>query len=165
MKSKFCTFVNRYEDIIFSLALHILRNSSEAEDVTQEAFTKLWENIKRVESETAKQWLTTVTKNICIDRIRKRRNETQVDESHSTSEDKPSLEPVNALDQQQVSDWLMRAIDRLKEPYRSLIVLREIKQQGYTGIGQYLDLSESQVKVYLHRARQLLRDILQETRK
>ncbi|MCH8031997.1 MAG: sigma-70 family RNA polymerase sigma factor, partial [Bacteroidetes bacterium] len=60
-------------------------------------------------------------------------------------------------------EHLERAIGRLDEPYRSLIVLREIHGLAYKELGETLDLSLSTTKVYLHRARKRLRNALQQT--
>ena len=68
------------------------------------------------------------------------------------------------LEQEQLGSWLRGAIANLKEPYRSLVVLRDVQQNSYRDVAQALELSMDQVKVYLHRARRQLRDNLQEVR-
>jgi RNA polymerase sigma-70 factor (ECF subfamily) len=64
------------------------------------------------------------------------------------------------LQQAELSQWLKLAIGRLKEPYRSLVVLRDVRQHSYEDVAQTMELSLSQVKVYLHRARKQLREQL-----
>ena len=71
---------------------------------------------------------------------------------------------MTATQQHQLSRWLARAIAALGEAYRSLVVLRDVQQHSYEAVGQTLDLSPSQVKVYLHRARKQLREQLAEYR-
>ena len=72
--------------------------------------------------------------------------------------------PMQGLQQHQTGQWLKRAIGGLKEPYRSLVVLRDIHQHSYEEVAVVLELSLSQVKVYLHRARKQLRKQLAEVR-
>ena len=72
--------------------------------------------------------------------------------------------PGEALAQAQIGQWLKQAIGDLKEPYRSLVVLRDIQQNSYRDVAQALELSLDQVKVYLYRARRQLRETLQEVR-
>lgn len=160
MTFKFRTFVNRHQDQVFSLALYLLRNRAEAEDVVQDTYTKLWQRIEEVEEATAKAWLMKVTRNACLDRLRAKRNEMEVSvEVDAESEDKgPSGEIAHA----QLSQWLRDAINKLKEPYKSLIVLRDLQQHSYDHIATALSLNLNQVKSYIFRARKQLRDILSE---
>ncbi len=161
MNLKFYTFVNDYEDQVFSLALYMLRDRGEAEDVAQESYLKLWESIEDIDNDRAKLWLLKVTRNACIDRLRKKRLAVSVDELSDEPVDH-SKGPVGIMAHEQLSKWLKDAIGLLQEPYRSLIVLRDIQQKSYGDVAVDLSLSLSQVKVYLHRARQQLRDILRE---
>jgi len=61
-------------------------------------------------------------------------------------------------------EWLKRAIGSLKEPYRSLVVLRDVNQHSYEEVAGMLELNLAQVKTYLHRARKQLREQLAEVR-
>ena len=60
MSRKFRTLVSRHEDQVYTLALYLLRDRSEAEDVAQETFIKLWQNLGRIEGGTAGSWLMRV---------------------------------------------------------------------------------------------------------
>jgi RNA polymerase sigma-70 factor (ECF subfamily) len=64
----------------------------------------------------------------------------------------------------EAGDWLKQAIGALKEPYRSLVVLRDVNQHSYEEVAGMLELSLAQVKTYLHRARKQLREQLAEVR-
>jgi len=160
MTFKFRALVNQYQDQVFSLALYLLRNRAEAEDVTQETYTKLWQHIAEIEMETAKHWLLKVTRNACLDRLRARREITNVETiAEQVSE---RHEPSSEIMREQLSHWLREAIDTLKEPYKSLIVLRDMQQHSYEHIATALSLNLNQVKSYLFRARKQLRDLLAE---
>jgi len=63
----------------------------------------------------------------------------------------------------QVSSWLSTAIEKLKEPYRSLIILADLQQRSIKDVARSLDLNENQAKVYIHRGRKQLRGYLQGT--
>ncbi len=169
MKFKFRTLVNRHQDQVYSLALYLLRNQAEAEDVSQETYIKLWQNIAEIDEDRAKAWLLKVTRNACLDRFRARRQtkgqissldnlNVETLEEISSEKDEPSRE----VRHEQLSHWLRDAIDTLKEPYKSLIVLRDMKQHSYDHIATTLSLNLNQVKSYLFRARQQLREKLAE---
>ena len=142
------------------MALYLLRNRAEAEDVTQETFTKLWQHIADIEIETAKAWLLKVTRNACLDRLRAKRESISIESvEESVSE---TQEPSKVIVHEQLSHWLRDAINTLKEPYKSLIVLRDMQQHSYEHIATTLSLNLNQVKAYLFRARKQLRDLLAE---
>lgn len=160
MTFKFRSLINAHQDQVFSLALYLLRNRAEAEDVCQETYTKLWQHIGEIDMETAKAWLMKVTRNACLDRLRARRESTGMEalENHVSDHGEPSREIVK----EQLSHWLREAIDSLKEPYKSLIELRDMQQHSYEHIANTLSLNLNQVKSYLFRARKQLRDLLAE---
>lgn len=160
MNFKFNTLVKRYEDEVYTLALYLLRDRGEAEDVAQETYIKLWEKLERVERKQARAWLMRVTRNACLDRLRRRQLEGDMIVDPVLYERRQ--EPENTLIEEQNSNWIRRAIENLNEPYRSLIVLRDIQQNSYSEIALVLELSLDQVRVYLHRARQQLKARLQE---
>jgi RNA polymerase sigma-70 factor (ECF subfamily) len=102
-----------------------------------------------------------VTRNHCLDRLRRRRPTQewqewqQPDDSHG---------PMQDLQQHELGEWLKHSINGLTEPYRSLVVLRDVQQHSYEEVANVLELSLTQVKVYLHRARKQLRKQLAEVR-
>lgn len=172
MSFKYRTLVNQHQHKVFSLALYLLRDPGDAEDITQEVYLKLWRNIEDIEIDRAQSWLLKLTRNNSIDRIRRKRLENgsmgTADFSHSTAEAEDlepidhSQEPSKIAANDQLSKWLKDAISKLEEPYRTLIYSRDVYQKSYKDIARELSLNLSQVKVYLHRARQQLRDILRE---
>lgn len=153
-------WVADYQDQAWSLARYLLKDPSEAEDATQEAFIKLWNHRDSIDPERVKPWLMKVTRNTCLDRLRRRKPETELTEVHSVEEHGP----LAGAEQGELGQWLQRAIGGLREPYRSLVVLRDIQQHSYDEVANATELSLSQVKVYLHRARKQLREQLAEVR-
>jgi RNA polymerase sigma-70 factor (ECF subfamily) len=71
---------------------------------------------------------------------------------------------MQGAEQHQLGEWLKHSINGLTEPYRSLVVLRDVHQHSYEEVASVLELSLPQVKVYLHRARKQLREQLAEVR-
>ena len=167
MSRKFRQWVDEYQDQAWTLARFLLKDGSEAEDVCQEAFVKLWQHQDSIDPEKIKPWLMKVTRNRCLDRLRRRRPSEEFTEQ--TAQDHsagpaPEKGPMQATHQGELSQWLRRSIASLSEPYRSLVVLRDIHQHSYEEVATVLELSLPQVKVGLHRARKQLREQLAEVR-
>ncbi len=158
--NKFNKILAEHQQRIYSLALYILRDKYEAEYITQDVFTRLWNNIEQVEFEKISPWLSAVTRNACIDKLRKRKEFSQIEDEHQVTNN--YQEPAGNLQHQQLSSWLTNAISCLKEPYSSLIMLCDVQQNSQNIAAQSLNLTTNQVKVYLHRARRELRSLLKE---
>ncbi|MFT6408334.1 MAG: RNA polymerase sigma-70 factor (ECF subfamily) [Arenicella sp.] len=147
--------------------MYILANKSDAEDATQEAYERLWKHINKpqqqnqLDTESGKAWLLHVVRNICIDKLRLRKptSHENLDDLQSDSIDG---EPVAMLAKKQLSAWLSSAIEKLKEPYRSLIILADLQQRSIKDVANTLELNENQAKVYIHRGRKQLRVLLQD---
>ncbi len=161
MSKRYRQWVEQYQDQAWTVARYILRDAQEAEDATQEAFVKLWNNQDSIDPERIKPWLMKVTRNGCLDRLRRRRDNVEFDESYMAGEVSGPLQDVAA---NEIGVWLKRAIAGLKEPYRSLVVLRDVNQLSYEEVAGMLELNLAQVKTYLHRARKQLREQLSEVR-
>lgn len=161
MSKLYRQWVKDYQDQAWAVARYILKDDHEAEDATQDAFVKLWHHQDKIDLNLVKPWLMKVTRNGCLDRLRRRRHNVEFDESHMAEE---ASGPSHDLDSSELGGWLKRAIEGLKEPYRSLVVLRDVHQHSYEEVAGMLELSLSQVKVYLHRARKELREQLTEVR-
>jgi RNA polymerase sigma-70 factor (ECF subfamily) len=161
MSRKFRQWVDEYQDQAWTLARYLLKDSAEAEDAVQEAFMKLWKNQERIDPERIRPWLMKVTRNLCLDRLR-RRHPTQEWEDWQQPDDAHG--PLQDMQQHELGQWLKHSINGLSEPYRSLVVLRDVQQHSYEEVANVLELSLPQVKVYLHRARKQLREQLAEVR-
>ena len=161
MSRKFRQWVDEYQDQAWTLARYLLKDPAEAEDACQEAFVKLWKNQERIDPERIRPWLMKVTRNLCLDRLR-RRHPTQEWQEWQQADQAPG--PMQGAERWELGNWLKHSINGLTEPYRSLVVLRDIQQHSYEEVANVLDLSLPQVKVYLHRARKQLREQLAEVR-
>jgi len=161
MNRRFRQWVDEYQDQAWTLARYLLKDPAEAEDVCQEAFVKLWQHQDSIDPAKIKPWLMKVTRNGCLDRLRRRRPGEELQEA--LAED-PGAGPMQSSHQHELGQWLRRSIAALGEPYRSLVVLRDIHQHSYEEVATVLELSLPQVKTYLHRARKQLREQLAEVR-
>jgi RNA polymerase sigma-70 factor, ECF subfamily len=160
MSRAYRQWVKDHQNQAWTLARYLLKDASEAEDATQEAFVKLWHHRENIDPERVRPWLMRVTRNHCLDRLRRRRPEQEFT-GYEVAEER---DPEHGAQQSEIGHWLQRAIHGLKEPYRSLVVLRDIEQHSYEEVAGVMELSLSQVKVYLHRARKQLREQLAEVR-
>lgn len=132
---------------MFGYALRFLRNRADAEDIVQDVFEKLWVNRKKVEAEKAKSWMFTTAHNAMINYSNRKGR------VHLSSEMQLFVKgSANAgtFESQEVVD---RAVSILPPLQKSIILLRDLEGYSYKEIGEILELSESQVKVYLFRAR------------
>jgi RNA polymerase sigma factor (sigma-70 family) len=146
--------VTLYADNVFRFIVKNLRHEEDARDIVQSAFEKMWRNRDSVENEKSKSYLFTVAYNQMIDHIRKVKKISLTDEFTETSRG------VNFQPTSNVQKTLREALNRLNETQRSLVMLKDYEGYNYEEIGQITGLNESQVKVYLHRARITLRNYL-----
>lgn len=127
--------------------MKFLRNSEDAQDIVQDVFEKLWINRKKVEAEKAKAWMFTTAHNTMINFVMKKQRMILPGDDliPETAKTERSL-----FESSQVVD---RAVSILPPVQKSIILLRDIEGYTYEEIGDILELSPSQVKVYLFRAR------------
>ncbi len=161
MSLKFRRLVRAHQDRLFSLAAHLLGNTAEAEDVVQDVLVKLWQHSSALDPERVRPWCLRVTRNACLDLLRRRRYQAAyLSEAVNGGGFKVEATPLDHLAAESLGQRLGEAIGALDEPFRSLIVLRELEQCSYQELGEILELSDQQVRVYLHRARRKLRHSL-----
>jgi RNA polymerase sigma-70 factor (ECF subfamily) len=151
--------VDDYSDGVYRFILKISKNKEDAKDIVQTAFEKLWVNREKVETLKAKSYLFTVAYHLMIDQIRKGKKESITD---NFEEVKGQTHPNNNFELKQI---LLRAINELNPTQKSLVLLKDYEGYSYQEIGEIMNLSESQVKVYLHRARLILKGKLNHLQK
>jgi RNA polymerase sigma-70 factor (ECF subfamily) len=165
MKTEFRSLVDQHRDRIYTFAYYNLGNREEAEDVTQEVLIRLWKNLEGIHMKTLPAWLTRVTKNACIDTVRRRRAyESRVvangEHDHVALAPAGNPTPEATAHAGELREQIQRALSTLKEPYRSIVILREVQDQKYEQICEAMDLPLNTVKSYLHRGRRMLREKL-----
>ena len=145
--------VNLYADNVYRFILKSLGHSADAEDVVQVAFEKMWINRHQVDFSRCKSYLFTVAYHQMIDQIRKNKRISLREEF------KEEAKVTNSY-QNDTKRLLNEALNKLNDVQKSLVLLKDYEGYSYQEIGEITGLNESQVKVYLHRARLILREYI-----
>lgn len=168
MLTAFEDTAQRYRRRVYSFARYLLSNREEAEDVTQEVLLRLWRHQEGVDEERLGAWLLRVTRNACYDLLRRRRSEAaagiEVSFDEEDAREVVSVEP-SPESRAQDADFrrlLLEALGELGEPYKSVVILREVQGLPHREIGEALGIPEATVRVHLHRGRRKLRERLRE---
>jgi len=162
----FTQLLESNRDRVFNHALYCLRDAEDAQDVTQEAFIKLWRNQGNIGSGKARSWLMRVTHNLCIDFIRRRQSQRrnfgfpdpEALDRLPAQGGEPGPEESLHLDQQQKA--LLEAMDTLPAETRSVMVMHYFQEMKLHEIAEVLGKTVSALKVQIHRARKSLRLVL-----
>ena len=149
--------------LLMQVVMHIVYNQEIAEDLVQEAFERFYvKNISFPTMDEAKYWLLRVSKNLALNHIRRNKREIQLVEKVK----KLPGETVNFFDsskaviEEEERRNVREAVNSLPENLRSVIRLKEYSGLDYKAIGKVLGISETNVKVRVHRARKKLEEIL-----
>jgi RNA polymerase sigma-70 factor (ECF subfamily) len=157
---QFETQVHEHKDQVYGFACAMLRDDVVAQDVTQDVFITLWEHRDEIDADRAGAWLMRVTRNACIDHLRKRQTRQRtltVDTDSLSRAESGRPEPDEAAEAADFDAHLHDALDEIDEPYRSVVLLREVQNLKYKEIAEALDMPLNTVKVYIHRGRKKLR--------
>jgi RNA polymerase sigma-70 factor, ECF subfamily len=173
----FRELLRRYERPVFSLVFRMVRDRDTAEDLAQESFIKVLNNIDRYRPEFKfSSWLFKIANNVAIDHLRKRTLDTVSLEGSryatTTAEAESTAIPVASKDQSALEEMesrelggaIERAVAALRPEYRACILLRHVEDRSYEEIAATLDLPLGTVKTYIHRARHELRKALEDVR-
>jgi len=159
--------VERHQRLVIGTVGRMLGTNSEAEDIAQQVFVRVWKNVKRyVPRAKFTTWLLKITRNLVFNELRRRSRHPQVPlQSESDEEERPLKdEHAVAPDASLLGDELQRAVDaaiaKLPETQRMAVILRRYDELSYEEIAETLDQSVSAVKSLLFRARTELRENL-----
>ena len=139
--------VKEHSGKLYGYCLRYLRNPEDANDIVQDSFEKLWKNRKKVEFPKSKSWLFTTSHNALLNFIGKRNRITYLPEITSSQTSR------NHADDFETREIVNNCLATLPPVQKSIILLRDLEGYNYNEISEILSLSESQVKVYLFRAR------------
>jgi RNA polymerase sigma-70 factor, ECF subfamily len=167
----FLELVRPYQKLVYSMAVTIVKNEHEAEDVSQEALFKAFKNLSQFRGECKfSTWIIQITLNEARHRIRKKQRAPvdSIDQGFENEEgDYMPIDladwreiPSEALQRKELHNALETAIANLKEIYRDVLVLRDIEHLSVAETARMLDISEASVKTRLLRARLQMRDAL-----
>lgn len=146
--------VNEYSGRLYGYAFKWLRNSQDADDLVQDVYSKLWQFRKKVNNDKVKSWLFTSMHNALVNFSKKK--------TTLSFEDVTYQEPITRGHDYDLEDLIEKSLSSLPKIQRSIILLRDREGYNYNEIGELLGLKESQVKVYLFRARQKVKNQLKD---
>jgi RNA polymerase sigma-70 factor (ECF subfamily) len=156
-RKAFEVIVERYQKPVFNLALRIVNDYDDAQDVAQSAFVKAFENLKSYNPKYKFfSWLYRIAINESLNFVGQRQNLQRLDEAEVSKELSPEETLDTAINSQAVQDALMK----LKLEHRVVIILKHFQELSYREISYILDLPEKTVKSRLFTAREQLRRVL-----
>ena len=159
------TLIIRYQHWVYNIAYGILGHHQDAQDVAQDAFLSVWENIGKFEFRSRfSTWLYRIVKNKCFNQIdqhqRRKTDPMEIDDSQPWVP-LDTATPEDAALRSEEKDIVHRALSKLKDDYREILVLRELRELPYEEISEILGCTLGRVKSRLHEARKALKKELE----
>jgi RNA polymerase sigma-70 factor (ECF subfamily) len=156
-----------HQDFVYNLALRVVRDPTEAEDLAQEAFVRAWLGLPNFRGQAQfRTWLYRIVTNLCYNRLPGLRRElTSLGDDcldNVTCDEVLSINPADRLEAQERQTFLHNAIEQLPESYRLLVTLRYQQELSYDEIAAVVNLPLGTVKTGLFRAKERLRQALLE---
>jgi RNA polymerase sigma-70 factor (ECF subfamily) len=164
-QAAFEMLVHQNAQFVFNLALRVVQNQQEAEEIAQEAFIKVWKALPRYRTEARfRTWLYRIVVNLCYDRLPKLKKDFQVLEAESALDVSEAAHPSpeHAVISNELRNDLHQAIRSLPEMYQLLITLRHLQEMSYTEIAEITGQQLGTVKSGIHRARKILKERIKE---
>lgn len=151
--SEYNKCVDIFSDGVYRFILHNIKDKDDAKDVVQDTFEKLWMTYQNVNFEKAKSYIFTTAYRTMIDKLRRGKKSTKIEEADlNTLKDERHYSDIKQI--------LNEAVSKLPEIQKSVIMLRDYEGYSYEEIGAITGLNESQVKVYIYRARTFLKEYI-----
>lgn len=145
--------VENHADGVYRFVLKHIKDKDAAKDIVQDSFEKMWRKIETIDAEKAKTYLFTTAYHTLVDYTRKESKKTPLNEvnynAHSHTKQYSDLKQV-----------LNQGLEQLPEIQKTVLLLRDYEGYDYEEIGRITNLSESQVKVYIFRARTFLKNYI-----
>ena len=149
--------VDRFGPKVYAISYHFTLKREDAEELSQEIFLKLFENLHRYDGGfPLVAWVLSVSRNLCIDRYRRRKREKSfrfVSDEAVTSLLKSDDDPASMALKKERTQLLFSALAEIPEDLAEILILRDLNGLAYDEIGKALDLPEGTVKSRLFRAR------------
>ncbi len=149
--------VDRFGQRVYGIAYHFTLKREDAEELSQEIFLKLFENLHRYDGGfPLVAWILSVSRNLCIDRYRRRKRENSfrfVSDEMVTSLLKSDDDPASMALKKERTRLLFSALSEIPEDLAEILILRDLNGLAYDEIGKSLELPEGTVKSRLFRAR------------
>lgn len=159
--------VDKYSDHLYAFALKALQDDDMAKDVVQESFIRLWENKEKIKSNKIKPYLFTIAYHLIIDETRYAKRFESLYFNYQDDEEELNVNVIELyqtnysyLNDFDIKANISNVINTLPELQQKIIMMRDEQGYSYKEIADQLDISETQVKVYLHRGRQQVKSVI-----
>jgi RNA polymerase sigma-70 factor (ECF subfamily) len=173
-RAAFAQLVRRHQTALYNFALRQVRVQQQAEDVVQEVFVRVVQNAQDFKHEARfTTWVYTITRNLCIDHLRKRalRKHPSLDESRSEEGEGPTLgeqtaDPRASVEREatgtELRERIARAVDKLPDDQREVFLMREVANLPFKEIADITGVPENTVKSRMRYALERLQEALAE---
>ncbi|MGZ0014843.1 RNA polymerase sigma factor [Yeosuana sp. AK3] len=161
----FSVLVDRYKDLVFSLALKMVKNREEAEEIAQDTFIKVFKSLSQFKGDSKfSTWIYKVTCNTCLDRLKKHKRELQVVsiDEFNTNQIKSLDNALDAMENEERRQAIQDCINLLPSDDAFLLTLFYFEEQTLDEIAKVINVTANNVKVKLFRSRKKLTTILKE---
>ncbi|MBQ7399056.1 MAG: sigma-70 family RNA polymerase sigma factor [Clostridia bacterium] len=166
--SAFEILVRKYEKLVSTCVYSIVGNPEDTMDISQETFLKVYKSIGSFKGDSEfSTWLYRIAKNTALDFVRRRKQNTvSIDSSGEENEgfdipdESTSASPEKKALQNEKKEILKKAMEKLSDEHREIIILRDLNDYSYEAIASMLEIEVGTVKSRLFRAREALRKIL-----
>lgn len=169
-RAAFEALVGRYQSKVYRLAVGLTHNDHDAEEILQEVFLKVYQNLAEFERKSAfSSWLYRIALNATYMKLRERKGKTlvpldsatgQIEEASMEANHDWSDRPDDQLHTSEAMAIIEQAVEKLPDEFKSVLILRDIEGFSNEEAGEILDLTVPAVKSRLHRARLILRQRL-----
>jgi RNA polymerase sigma factor (sigma-70 family) len=161
----FAVLVNQYKDLVFTLAYKMLKNREEAEEVSQDAFVKVFNSLHKFKGESKfSTWIYKITYNTCLDRLKKSKKENNVvyTEDFTEHQVKAIENILESIDEKERNQKIQECLLLLPSEEAFLLTLYYFDDQSIEEIAKVIDCNANNVKIKLFRSRKKLASILKE---
>jgi RNA polymerase sigma factor (sigma-70 family) len=159
----FAALVDRYKDMVYTLALKMLGNKEEAEEIAQDTFIKAYNALRKFKGESKfSTWMYKITYNTCLDALKKRKKEKSVTyiEDFGEHQVKALHEILDTIDEKERNHAIQECLNELPNDEAFLLTLYYFDGQSVEEIAKVMNNSASNIKVKLFRTRKKLAHIL-----
>jgi RNA polymerase sigma factor (sigma-70 family) len=166
-KQKYAVLMRKYNQRLYRICKGYLHDEAEIEDVMQDAYVKAFQNLGKFEKRSQfSTWLTRILINECLQRVKKLNKVTHLDdneENYETMNLTDNKNPESTSMNRELKHLLESTIEQLPEKYRLVFIMREVENINVEETSQVLNISESNVKTRLNRAKEMLRSSIMKS--
>lgn len=156
----FSELVGRHQDVVFRVCYRILGNRQDAEDAAQESFVRAYERLDGFEGRSSfKTWMTRLAVNTSLNERAKRTRASREIPPEAVIENRSDDPEKRTLEAERV-EMVREALLLVKENHRAAVVLKDLEGYSFAEVGESLGISEATARVWAHRGRKRLKEIL-----